>query len=60
MHWLLERGGPIDRFHQAMLLQVPAGLRGDHLIAALQAVIDHHDALRLSLISAAEDADFVT
>src|SRR5205823_6746745 len=27
MRWLLERGGPIDRFHQAMLLQVPAGLR---------------------------------
>ena len=27
MHWLLERGGPIDRFSQAMLLQVPAGLQ---------------------------------
>ena len=26
MHWLLERGGPIERFNQAMLLQVPAGL----------------------------------
>src|SRR5262249_48663373 len=25
MHWLLERGGPIDRFNQAVLLQVPAG-----------------------------------
>ena len=28
MRWLLERGGPIDRFSQAMLLQVPAGMRG--------------------------------
>src|SRR4030095_10209113 len=46
MRWLLERGGPVDRFHQAMLLQVPAGLREDHLLAALQAVVDHHDALR--------------
>ena len=27
MRWLAERGGPIDRFHQAMLLRVPGGLR---------------------------------
>jgi aryl carrier-like protein len=61
MHWLVERGGPLERFHQAMLLQVPAGLRGDDLMAALQAVIDHHDALRLSLISPAQDdGDVVT
>ena len=33
MRWLAERGGPIERFNQAMLLQVPAGLREDHLIA---------------------------
>ena len=49
MHWLLERGGPIDRFCQAMLLQVPAGLQRDHLVAALQSLLDHHDALRLRL-----------
>ena len=47
MRWLLERGGPIERFSQAMLLRVPAGLREDHLMAALQSVLDHHDALRL-------------
>ena len=29
MRWLIERGGPIDRFNQAMLLRVPAGLRED-------------------------------
>ena len=49
MHWLLERGGPIDRFCQAMLLQVPAGLQRDHLVGALQCLFDHHDALRLRL-----------
>ena len=49
MRWLRERGGPIERFHQAMLLRVPAGVREDHLIAAVQAVLDHHDALRLRL-----------
>src|SRR5262249_43413270 len=47
MRWLCELGGPIDRFNQAMLLQVPAGLRGEDLCAALQAVLEHHDALRL-------------
>jgi hypothetical protein len=49
MHWLLERWRPIDRFCQAMLLQVPAGLQRDHLVGALQSLLDHHDALRLRL-----------
>src|SRR5262249_7295542 len=53
MRWLLERGGPIERFHQALLLQVPACLREDDLICALQAVLDHHDALRLRLVAGA-------
>jgi non-ribosomal peptide synthase protein (TIGR01720 family) len=30
-----------------MLLQVPAGVEEDHLVGALQAVVDHHDGLRL-------------
>jgi non-ribosomal peptide synthase protein (TIGR01720 family) len=59
MRWLGERGGgPIDRFHQAMLLRVPAGLREDHLIAALQAVLDHHDALRLRVFAAGQSAEW--
>ena len=33
MRWLLERGGPINRFQQSMLLQVPAGTREQHLVA---------------------------
>src|SRR5262249_7495707 len=49
MHWLAEQRGPIDRFNQSMLLQVPAGLQHNHLVAALQNLIDHHDALRLQL-----------
>ena len=49
MRWLKERGGPLGRFSQSMLLQVPAGLPEGHLRAALQAVLDHHDALRLRL-----------
>ena len=58
MHWLLELGGPIERFNQAMLLQVPAGVHEEHLIGALQAVLDHHDALRLRLIAPAHGTDF--
>ena len=49
MCWLAERGGPIDRFNQAMLVTVPAALRGDHLAGALQTLLDHHAALRLRL-----------
>ena len=47
MHWLLERGGPIERFSQSMLLRVPGGLGERNLIGALQAVVDHHHILRL-------------
>ncbi|MEO3784916.1 amino acid adenylation domain-containing protein [Actinocorallia sp. B10E7] len=47
--WLRERGGVMDGFHQAMLLRVPGELGTDHLTAALQTVLDHHDVLRLRL-----------
>src|ERR1700681_1175252 len=58
MRWLEERGGPIERFSQAMLLQVPAGLQEDHLIAALQTLLDHHDALRLCLVASAGNGEW--
>ena len=54
MRWLLERGGSIGGFSQSMLLQVPAQLREDQLIGAVQALLDHHDALRLRLVGAGE------
>src|SRR5262249_44349434 len=54
MRWLLERGGRLDGLNQAMLLQVPGGMREADLILALQAVFDHHDALRLRLEAAGE------
>ena len=55
MRWLKERGGPLDRFSQSMLLRVPGGLLEDDLRAALQAVLDHHDALRLRLTMVSQD-----
>ena len=57
MRWLAERGGPVGRFSQAMLLTVPAGLDGEHLNAALQSVLDHHDALRLRLDAATPEPE---
>ncbi|GCB52471.1 non-ribosomal peptide synthetase [Streptomyces sp. NL15-2K] len=49
MHWLLERGGPIDRLSQSVLLTVPAGAGLPRLTEALQALIDHHAVLRARL-----------
>ncbi|MDG4765799.1 amino acid adenylation domain-containing protein [Solwaraspora sp. WMMD406] len=52
VHWLYGRNGPIDGFNQSAMIRVPPGLRMEHLAAALQAVIDHHDALRLRIDAA--------
>ncbi|MEU3838523.1 amino acid adenylation domain-containing protein [Streptomyces sp. NPDC028635] len=46
MHWLRERGGPVEAFSQSMNVPVPPGLGLDRLTAALQTLIDHHDVLR--------------
>ncbi|GLZ29182.1 hypothetical protein Lesp02_13720 [Lentzea sp. NBRC 105346] len=46
MRWLADIGGPADHFHQSVLLVVPPGIRKEHLVGALQAVLDHHDILR--------------
>ncbi|MFC4493029.1 amino acid adenylation domain-containing protein [Streptomyces ovatisporus] len=55
VHWLRELDGPVDGFHQAVLLQVPGGLRQDVLTKAVQTLFDHHDALRLRLQMSAKD-----
>ncbi|MBL1118510.1 amino acid adenylation domain-containing protein [Streptomyces sp. 110] len=49
VHWLRERGGPVEGFHQSMLVRTPAGLTLEALTAGLQTVLDHHDALRMRL-----------
>ncbi|KMS75296.1 hypothetical protein ACM01_09890 [Streptomyces viridochromogenes] len=54
MRWLLERGGPIDRLSQSVLLTVPAGAELPRLTEALQALIDHHDMLRSRLTASGE------
>ncbi|MEV4434132.1 amino acid adenylation domain-containing protein [Streptomyces sp. NPDC049585] len=55
MHWQLEQGGPLDAFNQTMTVPVPAGLDEAQVGAALQALLDHHDALRLTLRRTGDD-----
>ncbi|WP_156727241.1 non-ribosomal peptide synthetase, partial [Streptomyces apocyni] len=56
MHWLRELGTPVDQFAQVALVLVPAALGEDRLTSALQAVLDHHDALRARLVRGDGDA----
>ncbi|GAA3814321.1 hypothetical protein GCM10022226_39030 [Sphaerisporangium flaviroseum] len=49
MHAMRERGGPIQGYHQAALLQTPATLDEPGLRTVLQAVVDRHDMLRARL-----------
>ena len=49
VHWLREHGGPVERFTLPMLVTTPAGADRASLAAVLQAVLDHHDALRVRL-----------
>ena len=47
-HWFFEqRFAEAHHFNQAALLAVPAGVDAAMLVRALQAVVEHHDALHL-------------
>ncbi|HET9164853.1 MAG TPA: condensation domain-containing protein, partial [Candidatus Angelobacter sp.] len=46
---LFEQGSAFKRFHQSVLLQVPADLQEAKLVRLLQLLIDHHGSLRLRL-----------
>uniref|UniRef100_UPI0005672852 condensation domain-containing protein n=1 Tax=Sciscionella sediminilitoris TaxID=1445613 RepID=UPI0005672852 len=52
IQWLADLRGPVDGFNQSRFLRAPAGARYDQLAATLQALLDHHDALRLRAIGA--------
>ncbi|AMW13850.1 hypothetical protein A4E84_32730 [Streptomyces qaidamensis] len=49
VHWFAELGGPVDELHQWRVVQAPADCDLDTLTATVQALLDHHDALRLRL-----------
>ncbi|MEU8894147.1 amino acid adenylation domain-containing protein [Streptomyces sp. NPDC048442] len=50
IRWLRELGGRIEGFNQSVTSPVPGDLTGDRLTAVIQAVLDHHDALRAKLV----------
>ncbi|MFF8319167.1 amino acid adenylation domain-containing protein [Streptomyces bobili] len=50
MRWLHALDGPYDAFRQAVAVRSPAGATRASLATALQTVIDHHDALRMTLL----------
>ncbi|SDM34587.1 non-ribosomal peptide synthetase [Allokutzneria albata] len=47
MHWLREQRHGVDEFNHAVLLETPADATRDKLVAALQTLLDHHNALRM-------------
>ncbi|WP_033287826.1 non-ribosomal peptide synthase/polyketide synthase [Amycolatopsis jejuensis] len=49
MHAMRELGGPIDGYHQAALLLIPAGITSAQVTAVLRAVVDRHPMLRARL-----------
>ncbi|WP_158889707.1 non-ribosomal peptide synthetase [Amycolatopsis anabasis] len=49
LRWLTGRGGPIDRYSQATLLRVPAGLTEADAAVLLAALTRRHDLLRARL-----------
>ncbi|WP_434599554.1 amino acid adenylation domain-containing protein [Streptomyces sp. A5-4] len=49
IQWQRDRGGPVDGFHQSMLVRTPADLRTGRLQTVLQTLIDRHEALRMRL-----------
>nr|WP_232028865.1 non-ribosomal peptide synthetase [Streptomyces lincolnensis] len=51
MHRLYERGGPIGSFRQSALLVTPADADEKRLTAALQALLDRHDVLRMRIVA---------
>ncbi|MFF4328851.1 amino acid adenylation domain-containing protein [Streptomyces sp. NPDC001591] len=54
--WLREQGEGVEEFVQSVLVQTPPGLERGALVAALQTVLDRHDALRTRLPDPSRDA----
>lgn len=55
MHWLRELGGPVDGFHQSLVVRLPDSLDRDEFLAAVQALLDRHDMLRARLVRSPGD-----
>ncbi|MFD5824424.1 condensation domain-containing protein [Lentzea sp. NPDC060358] len=58
MRWFKERGGAVDTYNQFTVLRTPPGLTEARLVSMVQALLDHHDVLRLRLSSSGDGADW--
>ncbi|WP_406275702.1 amino acid adenylation domain-containing protein [Nocardia sp. NBC_00881] len=59
VHAMLEQGSTWRRCGQAVLIGLPAGVDRARLVAAVQALLDHHDVLRCSLRNAEHGWEWV-
>ncbi|MFZ2174496.1 MAG: amino acid adenylation domain-containing protein [Rhodococcus sp. (in: high G+C Gram-positive bacteria)] len=60
VRWMTESAGRFDKFSQAVLLTVPAGLTRAQLVSTVDAILDHHDILRSRLTGSGEEWIFET
>jgi amino acid adenylation domain-containing protein/non-ribosomal peptide synthase protein (TIGR01720 family) len=54
MHWVESFAGPVKRFAQSLLVQVPGEITQRTLTTVLQAVLDRHDTLRARAVIGGE------
>ncbi|UOB11380.1 amino acid adenylation domain-containing protein [Streptomyces sp. HP-A2021] len=50
MGWLRDLSGPVEGFHQHVVVSLPDSVSRGALVGALQAVVDRHDMLRSRLV----------
>ncbi|MFJ2774001.1 amino acid adenylation domain-containing protein [Streptomyces sp. NPDC087300] len=55
MRWFTGQGGPVAPFNQSVAVRVPATVDLPTLTAALQTLLDHHDALRMRVTDTGTD-----
>ncbi|MBW8738465.1 MAG: peptide synthetase [Streptomyces turgidiscabies] len=49
MAWLGGLDGPVDTYHQSLVVRTPAGFGAQHAVRVVRALLDTHDVLRLTV-----------
>ncbi|WP_080606171.1 non-ribosomal peptide synthetase [Rhodococcus opacus] len=58
--FLFDRAGVVDRYAQAVVVELPRGMDAERLRTVIGAVIDRHDALRAHLVRGSDGTAFLT
>ncbi|MFD4791095.1 condensation domain-containing protein [Streptomyces sp. NPDC058459] len=56
MAWLGGLAGPVDTYHQSLVVRTPAEFRVEHAVRIVRALLDTHDVLRLTVPGGAGSA----